>query len=287
MGYSGKQSREIPHLASLNVTVLPIELLKPDRRNAREHSRRQIGKIARSITTFGFNVPVLIDAGMNIVAGHGRLLAARQLGLPQIPTIRLEHLSPAQAQAFAIADNRLTEIATWDDRLLGETLRELSVLDLDFSLEVTGFEIAEIDLLIEGTAPQTDSADEVPPPQPGPAVSKPGDLWLLGPHRVYCGSALDEHAFAALMGEDRAVAVFTDPPYNVRIDGHASGLGAIHHREFAMASGEMDERAFTEFLARACTLLARYSCDGSIHYLCMDFGHCVSSSMPRSRSIRN
>ena len=255
------------------IAILPIESLKPDPGNPRQHSKKQLRQIARSIETFGFNVPVLIDAGMKIIAGHGRVEAARRLGLSEVPTIRLEHLTPAQATAFAIADNRLTEIATWDDRLLGEQLRELGALDLDFSLDVTGFEIGEIDFLIEGTAPPPDNDNEIPAPQPGPAICQPGDLWVLGPHRVYCGNALEESAYEALMGAERAAAVFTDPPYNVPIDGHASGLGAIDHREFAMASGEMDERAFTEFLAQACRLLARYSLDGSLHYLCMDWRH--------------
>jgi DNA modification methylase len=251
----------------------PIDLLKPDPGNARKHSKKQIGQIARSIRTFGFNVPVLVDANLRVIGGHGRLLAARQLGLSDVPTIRLEHLSPEQARAFAIADNRLTEIATWDDRLLGEQLRELSALNLDFSLEVTGFDIPDIDLLIEGVAPQSDNADEVPSPQPGRAVCRPGDLWQLGPHRIYCGSAIEESCYQALMGNDRAVAVFTDPTYNVPIAGAASGLGAIQHRELAMAAGEIDEAAFTEFLAQACGLLARYSRDGSLHYVCMDWCH--------------
>jgi DNA modification methylase len=259
--------------SSLNVIRRPIDLLKPDPANARSHSKKQIRQIARSIETFGFNVPVLVDADLQVLAGHGRLLAARRLGLSDVPTIRLEHLTPAQARAFAIADNRLAEIATWDDRLLGEQLHELSELELDFSLDVTGFEIGEIDLLIEGAAPQADPDDAVPRPQAGPAVCRPGDLWQLGPHRIYCGSAIEEDAYRVLMGEGRAAAVFTDPPYNVPIEGHVSGLGAIHHREFAMASGEMDKGAFTEFLAQACGLLARYSRDGSLHYLCMDWRH--------------
>jgi len=250
-----------------------IDLLKPDARNPKKHSKRQIGQIARSIQTFGFNVPILVDAELRVIAGHGRLMAARQLGLARVPTIRLEHLSPEQAKAFAIADNRLTEIGTWDDRLLGEQLRELSEVDLDFSLDVTGFDIPKIDLLIEGVAAEPDTADAVPSPRPGLAVSRPGDLWQLGPHRLYCGSAIEESAYQALMGDERAVAVFTDPPYNVPIAGHASGLGAIQHREFAMAAGEMDESAFTAFLLQTFELLAQYSCDGSLHYVCMDWRH--------------
>jgi DNA modification methylase len=258
---------------SLDVVLLPIERLKPDPTNPRQHSKKQIRQIADSIDSFGFNVPVLVDADLKVIAGHGRLLAARQLGFAEVPTISLEHLTPEQARAFAIADNRLTEIATWDENLLGQQLRELSELDLTFSIEVTGFEIGEIDLLIENTARKEDAADHLPKPAPGPAICHPGDVWQLGRHRILCGSAIEEHAYAILMGEDRAAAVFADPPYNVPIEGHAGGLGAIHHREFAMASGEMDQRGFTAFLAQVCTLLARYSRDGSLHYLCMDWRH--------------
>jgi DNA modification methylase len=251
----------------------PIDLLKPDPGNARKHSKKQIGQIARSIRTFGFNVPVLVDANLRVIAGHGRLLAARQLGLSDVPTISLEHLSPEQARAFAIADNRLTEIATWDDRLLGEQLRGLSELNLDFDLQVTGFEIGEIDFLIQGPAAEADPDDDVPRQEPGPAVCRPGDLWQLGRHRIYCGSAIEEQAYQVLMAEDHAAAVFTDPLHNVAIDHHAGGLGAIRHRQLAMASGEMDPAAFAEFLAQACGLLARYSRDGSLHYLCMNWRH--------------
>src|SRR5258707_8101770 len=167
---------------------------------------------------------------------------------------RLPPLSPK----FMIADNRLTEIASWDDRLLGEQLRELSELNLEFSLEVTGFDMAEIDLFIEGASgtPKPDEDDLVPPVATGPAVTQPGDTWILGPHRIHCGSALDEAAYRALMQDHRAAIVFTDPPYNVPIDRNVSGLGAIRHREFAMASGEMDEAEFTAFLTRALGLLA-------------------------------
>jgi DNA modification methylase len=176
-----------------------------------------------------------------------------------------------------IADNRLTELATWDDRLLAQQLHDLSLSGLDFSLEVTGFEMAEIDLRIASLgnlpAPDDDPID-APPKQPAdPPLSKIGDLWMLGDHRVLCGSALDAAAFAVLMGEERAAIVFSDPPYNVPIDGHASGLGAIHHRPFPMASGEMDRTQFTAFLGRVCRNLATFSVDGSLHYLCMDWRH--------------
>jgi DNA modification methylase len=259
----------------IEVVYRPIEQLRPDPRNARRHSRKQIRQIADSIRSFGFNVPILVDTELKVIAGHGRLLACTLLGRKELPTINLEHLSEAQARAFMIADNRLTEIASWDDRLLGEQLRELAELNLDFSLEATGFDMAEIDLLIEGASatPEPDPDDVPLAIGAGPAVTRPGDTWLLGRHRIHCGSALDEAAYRVLMEEDRAAMVFTDPPYNVPIDGHVGGLGAIHHREFAMASGEMDEAQFTEFLAHAFGLLARFSLDGALHFVCMDWRH--------------
>jgi len=261
----------------LSVVYRRIDDLKPDPANPRLHSKKQIRQIANSIEVFGFIVPILIDRDGKVIAGHGRLLACRELGITEAPTLCLDHLTPAQARAFMIADNRLTEIATWDDRLLGQQLKELSLLGLDFSLGVIGFEMGEIDLRIsslEDIPEQADDpADAVPELSLGPPVSKLGDLWVLGHHRISCGNALDPDSFAGLMGEERAAMVFTDPPYNVPIDGHASGLGAIHHRPFPMASGEMDEAEFAAFLGQSCRNLAAFSADGSLHYVCMDWRH--------------
>jgi DNA modification methylase len=254
----------------------PLDGLRPDPANPRCHSKKQVRQIAESIKAFGFNVPILIDRDGNVVAGHGRLAACRELGMTQVPTLSLDHLTSAQLRVFRIADNRLTEIATWDDRLLAEQLKDLSLLGLDFSLEVTGFGMAEIDLRIsslEDPAEHDDPADEVPGFAVGPPVSKLGDLWRLGRHRLLCGSALDTAAFTALMGEERGSVVFTDPPYNVPIDGHASGLGAIHHRPFPMASGEMNGAEFTAFLRQAFRNLAAFTVDGALHYVCMDWRH--------------
>jgi DNA modification methylase len=261
----------------LSVVYRRIDDLKPDPANPRLHSKKQIRQIANSIEVFGFIVPILIDRDGKVIAGHGRLLACRELGITEAPTLCLDHLTPAQARAFMIADNRLTEIATWDDRLLAQQLKDLSLLGLDFSLEVIGFEMGEIDLRIASLEDKPeqahDPADAVPELSLGPPVSKLGDLWVLGHHRISCGNALDPDAFAALMGEERAAMVFTDPPYNVPIDGHASGLGAIHHRPFPMASGEMDEAEFAAFLGQSCRNLAAFSADGSLHYVCMDWRH--------------
>jgi hypothetical protein len=225
----------------LEVVNRPIAALKLNPKNARIHSRRQIRQIARSIRAFGFNVPVLVDADLNVIGGHGRIHASLELGLTEVPTICLEHLSEAQARAFMIADNRLTETSVWDDRLLAEQLKELSVLDLDFDLETTGFTMGEIDLRIEGLEAPPDKGNDPADTLPSVgavAISRTGDLWELDQHRVYCGSALDAQVYTYLMGGERAAMVITDPPYNVRIDGHACGLGAMRHRDFVMASEE-------------------------------------------------
>jgi DNA modification methylase len=263
--------------SQMQIGYRPIAELKLDPKNPRSHTPRQIRQIARSIETFGFNVPVLIDATAKIIAGHGRVMACKHLGWSQVPTIRLDHLTEAQARAFMIADNKLTENAEWDDRLLAEQLETLATMDLDFSLDVTGFEIGEIDFRIEQISSSTDEAqvraDRLPEPVKGPSVSRPGDLWLLNEHRVLCASALEQSAYACLMKDDRAKMVFTDPPFNVRIGGNVSGSGAIRHREFAMASGEMSEKEFCKFLSKACTLLGRHSVPEALHFVCMDWRH--------------
>ena len=264
------------HPPRCEVIYRPLDELKPHPINPRRHGKKQIRQIAESIKTFGFIVPILIDRYGNVVAGEGRLLAARELAMTQVPTLRIDHLTPAQQRAFRICDNRLSELATWDDRLLAEELKDLSLLRLDFSLEVTGFDMGEIDLRIcslEGQPQDDDPADRLPAVAAGPSVSKLGDLWRLDRHRVFCGNALDRTAFAALMGEERGAVVFTDPPCNVPIDGRASGLGAIHHRPFPMASGEMDGAEFTAFLRDAFANLAAFSVDGALHFVCMDWRH--------------
>jgi len=261
---------------SLDVVNRSIATLKLSSKNPRHHGERQIRQIARSIQEFGFNVPILVDADLNVIAGHGRLEACRQLRWTEVPTIRLEHLSEAQARAFMIADNRLTETSTWDERLLAEQLKDLATVDLDFDLEAIGFTMGEIDLRVEAlpvrAEAEPDQADILPPPA-RTAVSRPGALWQLDRHRLYCGSALEPGSYAVLMDGERAAMAFTDPPYNVPIKGHASGRGKVRHRDFAMASGEMTEIEFTDFLDRSFRLMAGQTVGGSIHYVCMDWRH--------------
>jgi DNA modification methylase len=272
----------------LMVVNRQISELKLNPRNPRVHDAKQIRRIARSIRSFGFVVPVLVDSSLKVIAGHGRILACKQLCWTEVPTIGLDHLSDEQLRAFIIADNRLSELSVWDERLLAEQLKELSLLDLDFELEVTGFDMGEIDLRIEGldalAADGPDPADLLHEEVQGPAVARDGDLFLLGRHRVYCGSALEANAYDLVMEREKAAMVFTDPPYNVAITGNVSGLGNIQHREFVMASGEMSEAEFTAFLHRAFSSLARSSRGGALHFICMDWRH-IGELLSAARGI--
>jgi DNA modification methylase len=264
----------LPDTLRLKITYLKVDDLNPYVGNARTHSEKQITQIAASIRQFGFTNPILIDDANGIVAGHGRVAAARKLGCAEVPVIELAHLSDAERRAYVIADNRLAELAGWDHEILAIELQALSDMDLDFDLEITGFETAEIDLLLDDDdASDHDPADDFPEPAPGPAITQPGDIWSLGRHKLMCGDALDAESYRLLMGDDRARAVFTDPPYNVKIDGHVCGSGKVKHREFAMASGEMDKASFTNFLHDALAAMADVSVDGAIHFVCMDWRH--------------
>lgn len=257
----------------LKIQYVEIAKLVPYARHARTHKPKQIDQIASAIRQFGFTNPILIGDDGEIIAGHGRVLAAKQLGMRDIPTVCLSHLSPEERQAYRIADNRLAERAGWDEPLLAIELASIAELNPDFELEITGFDTAEIDLLLDTGPAEGDEADAVPESVVGPAVTRPGDVWVLGKHRLLCGDATDPATYARLLGNERADCVFTDPPYNVKIDGNVCGKGAIRHREFAMASGEMDKATFTDFLTKCLVHIATFSRDGSIHFVCMDWRH--------------
>jgi DNA modification methylase len=254
-----------------------VDELRPYARNARTHSDKQIDQIAARIQEFGFTNPVLIDADGRIIAGHGRVAAAKRLGLEVVPTIRLDHLTEAQIRAYVIADNRLAELAGWDDELLAVELQYLSEIEVDFDVGIMGFVTAEIDLMIsslDAGEEEPDPADEVPEiDEHVPAVTQPDDLWTLGAHRLLCADALKPESHERLMDGAKARMGFTDPPYNVPVDGHVCGLGRIKHREFAMAAGEMSKAEFTAFLHTALTNLAGCCADGALIYVCMDWRH--------------
>jgi DNA modification methylase len=245
------------------------------RANPRTHSKKQIRQIRDSIETFGFTSPVLIDSQNRIVAGYGRVEAAKLLRLAEVPTVRLEHLSEAEIRAYVIADNRLAELAGWDPEILAIELEELSSLDLEFDVTVTGFEMPEVDILIQGRAPEAnDDADKIPDPDLVlPLVSRTGDLWQLDRHRLLCGDSRDLGNYKGLMAGEKAEMVFVDPPYNVRIDGNVCGKGAIKHSEFAMASGEMSEDEYVSFLGTTLGYHAAQCANGGILHVFMDWRH--------------
>lgn len=224
---------------NLEIKHLPLSSLKMRADNPRKHSPKQIRQIADSIRQFGFLIAVLIDGQGRVIAGHGRVLAAKLLGYETVPTVSVEHLNEAQIRAFLIADNRLTENATWDLELLSNQFKFLNEVELTFDLEITGFESAEIDILLDqDKADQHDLVDNLPALEP--PVSRPGDRWNLNKHVVVCGDATLADSFELLMRGKKASMAFIDPPYNDRI-ADVVGLGAVKHREFPMASGEMNE----------------------------------------------
>jgi DNA modification methylase len=268
---SDSQFGEKESASELEVIYQKIESLTPFGGNARTHSRSQIRKLRDSIQTFGFVNPILTDSTGTIVAGHGRVQAAKLLGMTEVPTICLENLTSDQIRAYVIADNRLAEDAGWDEQILKIELQHLiSIPDIDVS--ITGFEVPEIDLIIGSSTADEDPDDQLPELS-HEVISKLGDAWCLGSHRIYCGDARNGSSFAALMEDRRASVVFVDPPYNVSINGHASGNGRIHHADFAMASGEMNEAEFIHFLKSSLEHLAAWSTNGSIHFVAMDWRH--------------
>jgi hypothetical protein len=254
-----------------------VSALRPYARNARTHSKAQIKQIAKSIEQFGFTNPVLVSDDGDIIAGHGRVAAAKLLGMKAVPTIALSHLSEAQRRAYVLADNKLALNAGWDKEILAIELQGL--LDLEFDIDLTGFKIAEIDLIIEeakAADPKGNDAPEDVVPVAGKVpVTRQGEVWQLGRHRLLCGDARSPDDFSLLLGSERADIVFTDPPYNVKVDGHISGLGKVKHREFAFASGEMSAREFTTFLAITLTNVSMHMRDGAIAFVCMDWRHQV------------
>lgn len=256
---------------NLQIHYLNFSELKPYKNNVRTHSKKQIRQIADSMQEFGFTNPILIDANHTIIAGHGRIEAAKIIGMGQIPVIYLGHLTEAQKRAYIIADNKLAENAGWDFEVLQSEIQSIADLDLDFDLPLTGFEVAEIDGFMMG-----DEVSPEEPPIPEPPkhpVSQLGDLWYLGDHILYCGDATKSESYERLMESERAQAIFTDPPYNVPVNGHICGNGKVKHDEFKMASGEMSEEQFTRFLQTTFQNLKDYSLNGSLHYICMDWRH--------------
>lgn len=248
--------------------------LRPHPANVRTHSKKQITQIAQSIETIGFTSPIVVDEAKQILAGHGRWLAAKQLGIRHVPIVIVTGLSDALRRAYLLADNKLTENAGWDRKGLALEMSDLSLrlTELGLDIGLTGFEAAEMDrLLSDYVDAEEEPADNVPSLSDRP-ISEIGDVWTLGSHRVICGDAKDEGAIRKLMQRERADMVFTDPPYNVRI-ASIQGRGRIRHRDFVQGSGELTASAFTSFLKVSLSLAAKFSQVGSLHYVCIDWRH--------------
>jgi DNA modification methylase len=253
----------------LQVVYKAIASLTPDPRNARTHPKRQIEQIAASIRAFGFTNPILADPAGNLIAGHGRLRAAKEMGLAEVPVIELAGLTEPQKKALRLADNKIALNAGWDVEILKLELADLSLPEIDIDLGLTGFSPGEIDVVL---ADSEDPDDEIIPAVPVTPRVRPGDIWQLGEHRVGCGDGRDRAFLAEVIGEGHWVdAAFLDPPYNVKINGHVNAKG--RHREFAMASGEMSESEFRTFLADTLGACAAVSRNGAVHFVCMDWRH--------------
>jgi DNA modification methylase len=251
----------------------PVDEVKPHPHHARKPNRQQRRKLEASFRKFGENAPIMVDRQGFIVGGHSRFEALKALGRTHVWVLILDHLNEAQARGYMLADNKISEFSGWDEKKLAPEIKDLIEISEDFEIEDTGFDTGEIDLILQGLdAGDPDQEDEFEP-QTGQAVSALGDLWSLGPHRLFCGDARDTASYEALMIGQMAAAVFADPPFNVRIDGHATGKGAQTHREFPFASGEMSEAEFKDFLHRILTLLREHSSAGALMYVCMDWRH--------------
>ena len=242
--------------------------------NPRKHPEKQLVKLMASIREFGFALPVLVDEDGVIIAGEARIEAAKRLSLAEVPVIIADQWSKAQVRAYRLADNRLAELASWDREALAIELAAIIELD-ETPIELLGWETAEIDLILdEAVTPDKphDPADDMPEPVKV-IVSRPGDLWHLGAHRLLCGSSLEADNWTRLMEGKVAAMAFTDAPYNVPVTGHVCGLGKVQHAEFAMASGEMSRAEFTGFLTEAIARLTDHLRDGALLDLCMDWRH--------------
>jgi DNA modification methylase len=252
-------------------TKSPLRKLRSRPNNARTHSRKQIAQIAACIERFGFTNPILVDEQFIIIAGHGRKLAAEQLGLREVPVIVVSGLSEAEKRALALADNKIADNAGWDRAILAAEIASLST-ECEFDLAVTGFAPSEIDSLLGDLVDSEQDPFDALPEIGQQAVSRSGDLWTLGHHRLMCDDSRNWRAVAKLMGRETAAMVFTDPPYNVRV-ASIQGRGKIKHREFAVASGELTPAQFVTFLTDCLRLAANQSADGAIHFICMDWRH--------------
>ena len=274
-------------LSNCSVVLRSLDELRPNPRSARTHPKRKIRDLANAIKSVGFIGAIVVDETGMILAGHARHAAARLLGIKAVPTICVAGFNDELIRAFILADNKFAERAGWNREILATELEELSMLlpSLDLDIALTGFELGEVDVLLGDIGAEKPEPEDRLPPTAGPAVSRRGDLWILGKHRILCGDAREASDYARVMNGELATAVFTDPPYNVRIRGHVQGRGRVKHDEFAFASGEMSGAAFRRFLSTCLGSAARVSRDGAVHFVCMDWRHIETADSGRARRL--
>lgn len=260
-------------MTKLTIKMVSINDIAAHPNNARKHPAKQLKQLEKSIQSFGNNTPIIIDEGHTILCGHARFAALKKLGHTEIPTVSVGHLNDDQKRAFMIADNKIADNAMWDDDLLRVELNYLAQIEVDVDVDLTGFSMGEIDILLGADDQPVSEDPPPPPPEPADTVTQPGDIWQLGPHRIVCGDCRGDYVVDTLMDFNRAQMVITDPPYNVPINGHVSGLGSVRHEEFAMACGEMTSDEFAEFLFFALLQLERVCTDGALLYVFMDWRH--------------
>lgn len=269
----GDFARKPRKRARQKLVYAPIDTLRPYANNARIHPPKQLGAVTKSIQQFEFIGVVVAERNGTIIAGHLRVEAAKAAGLTEVPVIYVDHLTEAQTRAFILADNRLAELASTSKEIVASELVEIGLLDPDFDLTTTGFDATYIDLAVDAATGRSDNREDAVPPLQPRAVTRLGDLWLLGDHKLYCGDATQRSSYLSLMSRERARMILSDPPFNLPINGFVSGKGRIKHREFVQASGEMSEAEFIRFLFSVLSLFAEFSRDGSLHYLFIDHRH--------------
>ena len=261
----------MPHTkTSITHSSVKIDALKPYTANARTHPKAQIRKLVKSIRAYGFINPLLVDEHDEIIAGHGRLIAAKEVGLKELPVICVSGLSKTAIRALRLADNQIATESGWDMELVRLELAAITI-DTEFDIELTGFDFERVDVILDEDC--SDPVQEDIPAVPCKPVSRPGDIWVAGNHRIGCGDVKDAKFLKQVVGPRQVAAAFLDPPYNVKIDGHVCGKGKVKHREFAEASGEMTSSAFTSFLTETLTACEKVSASGAVHFVCMDHRH--------------
>jgi hypothetical protein len=261
-------------LADLSFELVDIDAVVILEGHAHRPGPRALKTLAASISNLGFVFPLVVDDRNRLIAGHLRLAAAKDLGMTRLPVVRAAGLSDAQLRLLRIADNKIPALSSLDEEALRAECRIIIEADPDIDLTMVGFEVGELDILLDPTGDgAADPADDVPDVEDAPPVSRLGDEWRLGPNLIVCGDARDPTLGQRLLTGGAAAAAFIDPPYNVPVGGHVSGLGKKQHAEFAMASGEMAPEAFTRFLADSLSALAQACVDGAVIFACMDWRH--------------